>query len=679
MPYLAFNLNNGNEFVFDLVEGHYFVGRHPLNEILIENLCVSNFHAELRRQASGDYEIIDLKSTGGTFINGKRIDCASLRPNDRVHFGPLQARYAVREPAAPRPGAEEDSIASPDLINQGGEAGEPCAATALTDVSESPKVVTAPCGAFDAAHLAAANQSEPPTVAISEGMGPTSDSIVPAASQSPSALVTRLGLNRPSPPEPQARPLELSRPPLPPVAEEMLPGLGVTTLIAKAPALAAAMDAGLSEERARMEKECEAARDELAEAESGGAGLTTVENTNPAALGMISLACADPQPTIGRADIQAPKGEMEKPDRATPEAATGKLHVEKSIIALESMERQLAEFKSTEQKTSERLSMHSHETEKILARLGKEFKQVEDKLSRVLEDNLRLTAHVGKFMTVLILAILLAMTLAFLWIDQILPSEIQVRMGAFGGAERGRPSTATTASADRVTEGLDGGVGTAAAVSAPSPLREDLTPSQRELVLLKERNRLTAYADEAIATAARTPYDRLWDTFHDPQLSNLVHAARAEILRVQSAYLSGSRIDRFDIPVGNYFPEDRALSDGQLKDGQLIKLLGDADNPWEVRMKAANLLGARHSMEVGDALVQAVKRDSNLDVVKEATFSFDQMTGFHGTLFDATALEQWWLQNKAKFQQPKPAVASPPVQKRSDSDVGTASRASTAP
>jgi hypothetical protein len=141
-----------------------------------------------------------------------------------------------------------------------------------------------------------------------------------------------------------------------------------------------------------------------------------------------------------------------------------------------------------------------------------------------------------------------------------------------------------------------------------------------------------------------------------------VDAIRAEILRVQSAYLSGSRIDRFDIPVGAYFPEDSSLTDAQLKDGQLIKLLREAANPWEVRMKAANLLGTRRSTEVGDALVHAVKSDANLDVVKEATFSFEQMTGYHSKIFDAASLEDWWKHYKAEPRPPKANTAGATTQ-----------------
>ncbi|WP_156346592.1 FHA domain-containing protein, partial [Verrucomicrobium spinosum] len=93
MPYLAFNLNNGNEFIFDLVEDRLSLGRNARNEILIENEGISSFHAELLRQADGHYEVVDLNSSNGTFVNDERVKRATLKPGDKVNFGHLEARF----------------------------------------------------------------------------------------------------------------------------------------------------------------------------------------------------------------------------------------------------------------------------------------------------------------------------------------------------------------------------------------------------------------------------------------------------------------------------------------------------------------------------------------------------------------------------------------------------------
>lgn len=73
MPYLAFNLNDGNEFVFDLLEERLSLGRDSKNDIVIDNTFISGFHAEFLRQADGIYELVDLNSSNGTFVNGKPV------------------------------------------------------------------------------------------------------------------------------------------------------------------------------------------------------------------------------------------------------------------------------------------------------------------------------------------------------------------------------------------------------------------------------------------------------------------------------------------------------------------------------------------------------------------------------------------------------------------------------
>jgi pSer/pThr/pTyr-binding forkhead associated (FHA) protein len=55
------------------------IGRQPDNDIALRNLEVSRHHAELRRNPDGSFEIIDLGSHGGTFVNGERIVPAQRR------------------------------------------------------------------------------------------------------------------------------------------------------------------------------------------------------------------------------------------------------------------------------------------------------------------------------------------------------------------------------------------------------------------------------------------------------------------------------------------------------------------------------------------------------------------------------------------------------------------------
>ncbi len=62
------------------------IGRKPGNDIQIDNLAVSGFHAKIGRTA-GQYFIEDLNSTNGTFVAHKRISRCALRNNDDITIG----------------------------------------------------------------------------------------------------------------------------------------------------------------------------------------------------------------------------------------------------------------------------------------------------------------------------------------------------------------------------------------------------------------------------------------------------------------------------------------------------------------------------------------------------------------------------------------------------------------
>ncbi|KOU19584.1 ABC transporter ATPase [Streptomyces sp. WM6372] len=63
------------------------IGRAPANDLVIDDLVVSRRHAELRALADGTYEIADLGSHNGTFLNGTRTERAPVTEGDIIGIG----------------------------------------------------------------------------------------------------------------------------------------------------------------------------------------------------------------------------------------------------------------------------------------------------------------------------------------------------------------------------------------------------------------------------------------------------------------------------------------------------------------------------------------------------------------------------------------------------------------
>ena len=68
------------------------IGRAPDNELVLSDLTTSGHHAELRKTSDGKYQIVDLGSHNGTFVNGQPVTSATLTEKDIVSIGPATFR-----------------------------------------------------------------------------------------------------------------------------------------------------------------------------------------------------------------------------------------------------------------------------------------------------------------------------------------------------------------------------------------------------------------------------------------------------------------------------------------------------------------------------------------------------------------------------------------------------------
>ena len=73
------------------------IGRNNDNEIVVSDLSVSRYHAELRRDSRGGYEIVDLSSHNGTYVNGQRVTSARVTEADIISIGPATFHVVGQE------------------------------------------------------------------------------------------------------------------------------------------------------------------------------------------------------------------------------------------------------------------------------------------------------------------------------------------------------------------------------------------------------------------------------------------------------------------------------------------------------------------------------------------------------------------------------------------------------
>jgi len=69
------------------------VGRAPRADFIVSAALVSRLHCRLT--ATDDtVEVVDLKSTNGTYVNGKRVTKARLAKGDRLRVGRVELRIS---------------------------------------------------------------------------------------------------------------------------------------------------------------------------------------------------------------------------------------------------------------------------------------------------------------------------------------------------------------------------------------------------------------------------------------------------------------------------------------------------------------------------------------------------------------------------------------------------------
>ena len=77
-------------FLFRIVPGNVkTLGRARRADFIVDAALVSRIHCRLAAGA-GEIEAVDLQSTNGTYVNGRRIERGTLKHGDRLRIGAVE-------------------------------------------------------------------------------------------------------------------------------------------------------------------------------------------------------------------------------------------------------------------------------------------------------------------------------------------------------------------------------------------------------------------------------------------------------------------------------------------------------------------------------------------------------------------------------------------------------------
>ncbi|MGA1979332.1 MAG: FHA domain-containing protein [Sedimentisphaerales bacterium] len=111
---------NGSHKIFPLPSSVTVIGRRHSCDLCIPLMSVSRKHCQLNSD-DGVLKIRDLNSRNGTYLNGKRINEATIQAGDSIKIGPLtfvlqidHQPQTISEPASAAPSSSRQDAATED-------------------------------------------------------------------------------------------------------------------------------------------------------------------------------------------------------------------------------------------------------------------------------------------------------------------------------------------------------------------------------------------------------------------------------------------------------------------------------------------------------------------------------------------------------------------------------------
>lgn len=91
---LVVTAGNAAGMKFPLIKEVCIIGRKEGNDICLQDPNISRIHARIE-QGEQDYTVIDMGSTNGTFVNGRRVVKTTVKPGDNIKLGKTELKFQV--------------------------------------------------------------------------------------------------------------------------------------------------------------------------------------------------------------------------------------------------------------------------------------------------------------------------------------------------------------------------------------------------------------------------------------------------------------------------------------------------------------------------------------------------------------------------------------------------------
>jgi pilus assembly protein CpaF len=164
MFFITLAERNGSSQQLEFDKNEVTIGRLNGNDIVLAKGNVSKYHSRIVLK-DGKFIIVDMKSTNGTYVNGKKIAAPQvIRPTDKIYIGDYIINVAGKDQEASDSDASEPAEAEAEEAPEGSYAGE-------APAEEGEPMEEAASGAYAAAEDGADGQAE----ASGEDSGPAEE------------------------------------------------------------------------------------------------------------------------------------------------------------------------------------------------------------------------------------------------------------------------------------------------------------------------------------------------------------------------------------------------------------------------------------------------------------------------------------------------------------------------